>query len=386
MRFSTRQVLIAGLWGALTIPSGALSATRCDTDVDCVDVPIVGREGHCIDSYCCLTPCEGGRCDVPGVEGHCIDTRAPGSVCTADTDCVTGHCYDGRCCFSECEEGDCDNPFGACVQPLELGQSCRSGSDCASGICDERESVCCSTVCSQDETCNDIKVEPHGHCVPSSAVNRPARCRGDCNGDGVTSINELVAGAAIILGQSDVSSCWAIDADRDGSVAVGEIVRAAKVALGFCSPRPRDMDYAPNILGLWRGSWNAPDALGYGTDTGGWISVNITQQDGALKATGAIGWDRDPTGLLHWTGSAVGTIEDGVAQFSFDSLIGSGSGQVEGPIITGEGRVGPPLLDRDRRRRGFSFTGRFVTDHYIVGAFEIAIYHSGVVRMQRIHN
>jgi hypothetical protein len=198
----------------------------------------------------------------------------------------------------------------------------------------------------------------------------------------VTSINELVRGVAIALGQSDVKSCWALDADRNGDIAVGEIVRAAKVAMGPCRHRLRSGASPPNILGRWSGWWNAPNTFG---GTGGEITIVVTQEGGALKATGAIRWYSDPTGLLQWTGSADGTIEDGIVRFSFDNLVGSGRGEVDGSIITAEGRIRPPLLTRSfRRGRGFSFTGRFVDDHMVVGAFEVAKSHVGAVSLQRV--
>ncbi len=59
-------------------------------------------------------------------------------------------------------------------------------------------------------------------------------CRGDCNGDGMVSINELVTGVNIALGNSDVSSCPAFDANGDGEVTIDELIAAVNAALGGC--------------------------------------------------------------------------------------------------------------------------------------------------------
>lgn len=60
----------------------------------------------------------------------------------------------------------------------------------------------------------------------------PPALAGDCNGDGVVSIDELVRGVAIALGTVDVSTCRAADADGDGQVRVDELLHAVRVALG----------------------------------------------------------------------------------------------------------------------------------------------------------
>jgi len=59
-------------------------------------------------------------------------------------------------------------------------------------------------------------------------------CTGDCDGNGVTSINELIRGVNIALGLQDVSSCPAADEDGNGIVSVNELIRAVNRALDGC--------------------------------------------------------------------------------------------------------------------------------------------------------
>src|SRR5262245_21061795 len=43
-------------------------------------------------------------------------------------------------------------------------------------------------------------------------------CIGDCNGDGAISINELILGVQIALGEAPLAACPAFDANGDGTV------------------------------------------------------------------------------------------------------------------------------------------------------------------------
>jgi len=62
---------------------------------------------------------------------------------------------------------------------------------------------------------------------------RPA-CRGDCNGDGRVSIEELVSGIGISLGAAALEACAALDEDGDTRVSVDELIAAVASALHEC--------------------------------------------------------------------------------------------------------------------------------------------------------
>ena len=62
----------------------------------------------------------------------------------------------------------------------------------------------------------------------------PPPCIGDCNGDRVVAINELVIGVNIALGPAAVAQCDAMDGNHDGNVAVNELVAAVNHALTGC--------------------------------------------------------------------------------------------------------------------------------------------------------
>ena len=72
----------------------------------------------------------------------------------------------------------------------------------------------------------------------AAIVGQPAAaqaCAGDCDGNGSVSINELITGVTIALGQATVSACPVFDADGDGTVSISELVAAVNGALDGCS-------------------------------------------------------------------------------------------------------------------------------------------------------
>jgi hypothetical protein len=60
-------------------------------------------------------------------------------------------------------------------------------------------------------------------------------CVGDCNGDGEVTVDELVIGANIALGVTDLSECPAFDADNNGAVTVDELLQAVANSLTGCT-------------------------------------------------------------------------------------------------------------------------------------------------------
>lgn len=64
-------------------------------------------------------------------------------------------------------------------------------------------------------------------------------CLADCNGDGEVKVSELVLCVRIADGSNSLSECDAADSDRDGELAVDEVVEGVSRALYGCeSVRP----------------------------------------------------------------------------------------------------------------------------------------------------
>lgn len=61
-------------------------------------------------------------------------------------------------------------------------------------------------------------------------------CPGDCNGDGQVTIDELVKGVNIALGQQLLAACPAFDRGGDGQVTIDDLIAAVNAALTGCPP------------------------------------------------------------------------------------------------------------------------------------------------------
>jgi len=65
-------------------------------------------------------------------------------------------------------------------------------------------------------------------------VMTPAPCTGDCDDSGSVTVDELVKGVNIALGDADLSICPQFDTDGGGVVTIDQIVKAVNAALNSC--------------------------------------------------------------------------------------------------------------------------------------------------------
>ena len=72
--------------------------------------------------------------------------------------------------------------------------------------------------------------------TPNATPTPPpaALCAGDCNGDGMVTVNELLTMVNIGLGTADVSTCRAGDTNVDGMITINEVLAAVNNALNGC--------------------------------------------------------------------------------------------------------------------------------------------------------
>jgi len=71
----------------------------------------------------------------------------------------------------------------------------------------------------------------------ATAIVQPTHadtCAGDCNADGAVTVDELLRGVVIILGESDSTDCPAIDGNGDSAVTVDELLAAVNELLAGC--------------------------------------------------------------------------------------------------------------------------------------------------------
>jgi hypothetical protein len=75
---------------------------------------------------------------------------------------------------------------------------------------------------------------PPDTATPEATATVPPACPGDCGGDGSVTVNELISGVNIALGNAPVSSCPAFDRNGDGEVSINELIAAVNAALNGC--------------------------------------------------------------------------------------------------------------------------------------------------------
>ena len=60
-------------------------------------------------------------------------------------------------------------------------------------------------------------------------------CVGDCDGNSEVTVDEILKGVSIALGENSVRECQVLDSDNDGQVTIDEIVISIARALNGCS-------------------------------------------------------------------------------------------------------------------------------------------------------
>jgi hypothetical protein len=74
-------------------------------------------------------------------------------------------------------------------------------------------------------------------CLLAAASPAKAQCVGDCNGDGMVSINELILGVNIALGLQPVTACPAFQ-NAQGMVDIAQLIKGVNNALNGCPATP----------------------------------------------------------------------------------------------------------------------------------------------------
>jgi hypothetical protein len=174
----------------------------------------------------------------------CLQNDTCGDIAAADCARENGHWWG--------EGTNCDQ-IGSC----QLGLCCQRGKPSSpGGVCDDFTTHDeCQALCgfwSQDTQCYNYI---NGRSCNSLFVNHPLAS--DCNGDGVTMVNELIQAVQIALSGctgeccvnyvqqgnqlictqwSYVPACPAADLNHDGHVDISEIISGVRAALGEAYP------------------------------------------------------------------------------------------------------------------------------------------------------
>lgn len=133
---------------------------------------------------------------ITRIQARIVSTGQKSGACTKDDDCASRFCTDGQCCDARCDDpcrncgsGTCNlvtsgqddhcngisscSATGQCIRAN--GQPCQESSQCASGVCDKDDGVCCDRNC--DGECNTCKSKSSlGVCTVLIAGTAPVNC------------------------------------------------------------------------------------------------------------------------------------------------------------------------------------------------------------------
>src|SRR5215470_8065922 len=120
------------------------------------------------------------------------------------------------------------------------------------------------------------------HPGPSHAASA---CPGDCNGDGAVTVDELIVGVTIALGEQALSTCPAFDVRSDQVVTVDELLAAIDAALSGCAtstPPLQSSDPVDGAAAVPRTAWirlNFADTVDSGALRGFALACDATRHD-----------------------------------------------------------------------------------------------------------
>jgi len=212
----------------------------CEARVDCTT-------RFCTDEVCCESACDldGQICSVPGFEGQCLEaqptatpsptpTSSPvpktnGTSCIGGGECASSFCVESICCDRRCES---ENDFcalagsvGTCVS-ITLPTRPPTTQPTAFPTSTAPSTTITSTPTTDRTSTPQVN--------PSTSPSPFTTCAGDCDGDRVVTIGELIDGVRMSLGMLGVEHCAALDRDGNAEVTIDELIAAVQAALTGC--------------------------------------------------------------------------------------------------------------------------------------------------------
>ncbi len=196
------------------MPDPAMAGQPCDDVFGACTTNDRCQFGTCVGELMRCNDEDGNKCTEevcdPSV-GHCITiVPAPGREC-------------GGC-------GTCDPATGVCA-PLHEGMPCDDQDVCTSN------SMCSGGACllGTPNTPGPPASTPPPTPPTPEATPTLGACVGDCEGDGMVVISDLIRGVNIALGSASVDTCASFDVDGNDMVTINELILGVNAALAGCA-------------------------------------------------------------------------------------------------------------------------------------------------------
>jgi len=148
--------------------------------------------------------------------------------------------------------------------------------------------------------------------APGGALGQ---CYGDCNGNGVVTVDEILIGVNIALGNTRIDDCLPGNVNSDGQITVDEILAAVNNALNGCELQ------APELVG----TWDSVSMVVNGTSTDCPGEIEVTETISVACFTDAFTFNADNTFVLTTTTDEYGDPYDWREE---------GTWSVEGTLLT----------------------------------------------------
>jgi Tol biopolymer transport system component len=206
---------------------GEIPSTATDADITVVQ-QTCQADDECPSGLLCRNGICEPECPAPPDEcppGTVCRTGACVPECDQNSDCPDDLVCQNSFCVPTCGEGLPECPYdlvcldSICVPPCTDDTQCPEGSFC-------KDATGCET--SECTVNTDCSVPVRQACVSHSCV-----CGGDCDGDGVVDLNEILRMASIFSDPALLNTCLAGDINGDGIIDLNEILAAA-VNFGGC--------------------------------------------------------------------------------------------------------------------------------------------------------
>jgi hypothetical protein len=161
---------------------------RCNTGSDCASTLCNAITHTCAVSQCSDGVKDGAETDVDCGGPVCMRCSV-GQRCNTGSDCTSTLCNASThtCVASQCEDGmrdgmetdvDCGGPV---CSPCSLSKTCKTGTDCVSGVCNVPQQICVASQCEdgvRDNTETDI--DCGGATCPRCALGHTCYIDADC--------------------------------------------------------------------------------------------------------------------------------------------------------------------------------------------------------------